>query len=242
MGNLINKKILIIGGSSGIGRKVAEMAAKEGADLIIVGRNKERLDEAGKMLLKLGHSVETYAADAHDELAMEELFGHLSGFDHLVSMVGDVMGGGFLKAAMKEIRHVIDSKFFSNVLIGKLAAGKIAKGGSMVFTSGTGGRAQHACGSYVGNLGINALVEGLAAELAPHARVNAVSPTWTVTPFWRDLSEEQLNTTKEQFEKNIPLKRTAKIEELAETYIFLMKNDFITGQHIAVDGGVMLGN
>jgi NAD(P)-dependent dehydrogenase (short-subunit alcohol dehydrogenase family) len=242
MSNLSNQTIVIIGGSSGIGLRVAELAAMAGARLIIAGRNAERLAAAKNKLMALGAHVDSQQLDAHDHQALEQWFSRLPGFDHLVSMVGDVMGGGFLQADMAEIRRVMESKFFTNIRIGQLAAGKLAAGGSLVFTSGTGGRAQHACASYVGNLGINALVQGLAAELAPHARANAVSPTWTLTPFWRDMPPAQLSQIKARFEQDIPLQRLASIDELATTYLFLLQNDFITGQHLAVDGGIMLGN
>ncbi len=241
MSELALRRVAIIGGSSGIGFQVAQLAAKEGADLVLIGRNSERLAVAKARLQTVGAIVETLVADAHDHPALEAMFAQLKPLDHLVSMVGDVMGGGFMEASMAEIRRVMESKFFTNVRIGQLAAEKIRPGGSLVFTSGTGGRAQNACASYVGNLGINALVEGLAVELAPTIRVNAVSPTWTVTPFWRDVPAEQVAATQQHFAKVIPLQRTAEIDELAQAYLFLMKNGFITGQHIAVDGGVMLG-
>lgn len=241
MKTLKNKSIVIIGGSSGIGRQVAEFASIEGAKLTIVGRNNDRLKETETALARNGAAVETIQCDAHDHQQLEILFSKLKPFDHLVSMVGDVMGGGFIGSELSEIRRVLESKFFTNVRIGQLAAEKVKEQGSLIFTSGTGGRAQDASGSYVGNLGINALVEGLAVELAPKVRVNAVSPTWTLTPFWRDLPTIQVEHIQNHFEQTIPLKRIAQIEELAMTYIFLMKNGFITGQHIAVDGGIMLG-
>lgn len=241
MSELKNRHIAIIGGSSGIGLRVAERAAEEGAKLILLGRNLPRLEEAQKQLQVLGAEVDIMAVDAHDHAALENVFAKLPALDHLVSMVGDVMGGGFLNASMAVIRHVMESKFFTNVKIGQLAAATLNPGGSLIYTSGTGGRAQDACASYVGNLGINALVEGLAVEMAPNRRVNAVSPTWTVTPFWRDVPTEQVIATQQRFNNAIPLKRTADIDELAQAYLFLMKNSFITGQHIAVDGGIMLG-
>lgn len=241
MSVLNGKTLAIVGGSSGIGLRVAELAAQEGAQLVLLGRNPERLKSAKHLLSQQTPHVSAVQVDAHDHAALEEVFASLPAFDHLVSMVGDVMGGGFIGADMKVIRHVIESKFFTNVRIGQLAAEKIREGGSLVFTSGTGGRAQHACASYIGNLGINALVEGLAAELAPRARVNAVAPTWTLTPFWRDVAKEQIAETKQHFETSIPLRRLASIDEIARTYLFLMSNGFITGQRIAVDGGIMLG-
>ncbi|MDZ4032841.1 SDR family oxidoreductase [Kluyvera ascorbata] len=242
MAALQTKTVVIIGGSSGIGFRVAQLAAQEGANLIIVGRNRERLTAARSELSQMGVAVMTHEADVHNADALEALFAVLPPFNHLVSMVGDVMGGGFLNAPMATIRHVMESKFFTNVRIGQLAATKLLPGGSLIYTSGTGGRAQDACASYVGNLGINALVEGLAVEMAPSVRVNAVSPTWTVTPFWRDMPAEQLEATRQRFAESIPLGRTATIDELAQAYLFLLQNDFITGQHIAIDGGIMLGS
>ncbi|HDG1684601.1 TPA: SDR family oxidoreductase [Kluyvera cryocrescens] len=242
MASLQQQTLMIIGGSSGIGLRVAEMAADAGANLIIIGRDPQRLAKAQAQLQPYGVTVVLHRVDAHDHNALTALFATQPEFDHLVSMVGDVMGGGFLNASMEAIRHVLESKFFTNVKIGQLAAKKLRTGGSLVFTSGTGGRAQDACASYVGNLGINALVEGLAVEMAPRVRVNAVSPTWTVTPFWREMPAEQLAATQQRFAQAIPLGRTASIDDLAQTYLFLLQNDFITGQHIAIDGGIMLGS
>lgn len=241
MNQLQGKTVAIIGGSSGIGRCVAALAAQAGANLVIVGRNAARLRAAQVELAAYGTHVQVYAVDAHDHEQLAGWFAQLDTVDHLVSMVGDVMGGGFVEASMAEIRRVMESKFFTNVRIGQLAASKVRAGGSLVFTSGTGGRAQNACASYVGNLGINALVEGLAVELAPQIRVNAVSPTWTPTPFWRDVPPAQVEATQQHFAAAIPLGRTARIEEIAAAYLFIMMNDFITGQQIAIDGGIMLG-
>jgi len=238
---LKGRRVVVIGGTSGIGLRVAERCAAEGATLVIAGRHPGRLAEATRQLQALGAEVTGAQLDAHDEVSVRTFFAQVGRFDHLVSMVGDVMGGGFLASDLDTIRHVIDSKFFANVRIAQLAAPLLNDGGSLVFTSGTGGRAQHACGAYVGNLGINALVEGLAAELAPRARANAVSPTWTLTPFWRDRPAEEKAATQAHFEQTIPLRRLASIDELARTYVFLMNNPFITGQHVAVDGGIMLG-
>lgn len=240
-----DRTIVIIGGSSGIGLRVAHQALAAGAGhLILGGRNRERLQQARDALSATGSGmsilVTTLEVDAHDAQSLQDFFTALPAFDHLVSMVGDAMGGGFLEADMALIRHVMESKFFTNVAIARHAAGKINHGGSLVFTSGTGGRAQHACASYVGNAGINALVEALGVELAPRARANAVSPTWTVTPFWRDLPDQQREAIRQRFNEAIPLGRTATMDEVAAAYVFLMSNDFITGQHLAVDGGVML--
>jgi NAD(P)-dependent dehydrogenase (short-subunit alcohol dehydrogenase family) len=97
--------------------------------------------------------------------------------------------------------------------------------------------------SYVANLSISALVQGLACELAPGVRANAVSPTLmgNSTSFWREVPADELEHAQTEFAETVPLKRTATSEEVASAYIHLMGNDFITGQVLPVDGGVMLG-
>jgi NAD(P)-dependent dehydrogenase (short-subunit alcohol dehydrogenase family) len=140
------------------------------------------------------------------------------------------------------MRHVLHSKFWTNWMIGRQAASKLCNGGSMTFTSGTGGRAQDISASYVANLALGAMVQGLAYELAPHIRVNAVAPTFmgTGTLFWRDMPAEELEKAQAAFSESVPLKRLGTVEEVASAYAHIMTNGFITGQVLAVDGGVML--
>jgi NAD(P)-dependent dehydrogenase (short-subunit alcohol dehydrogenase family) len=237
--NIRQKTVLVIGGSSGIGYEVARQTRALGARLTIVGRDQTKLAAAAG---KLGGTVKTAVLDAHDDAAQEEFFSKLTAVDHLVSMVGDSMAGGFLATTPETMRHVLHSKFWSNWLIGKHAAPKVRAGGSITFTAGTGGQAQEISASYVANLGIGALVQGLASELAPRVRVNAVSPTFMGkgTAFWKDMPPQELKKTIAGFTESVPLKRLATVEEVASAYVYLMGNDFITGQVLTIDGGVML--
>jgi NAD(P)-dependent dehydrogenase (short-subunit alcohol dehydrogenase family) len=114
------------------------------------------------------------------------------------------------------------------------------EGGSITFTAGTGGRPHEVSASYVANLGLGALVEGLAVEVAPSVRVNAVAPTFMDTPFWRAMSRAEFEDAASAFVQHVPLGRLATVDEVASAYIFLMTNAFVTGQVLAVDGGVML--
>jgi NAD(P)-dependent dehydrogenase (short-subunit alcohol dehydrogenase family) len=138
------------------------------------------------------------------------------------------------------MRHVLHSKFWTNWMIGRLAASKLREGGSITFTAETGGRPHDVSATYVANLGVGALVQGLAVELAPHIRVNAVAPTFMETPFWRDLPQDQLDAVKADVEERVPLRRLGTIDEVASAYVHLMTNGFISGQVLAVDGGVLL--
>jgi NAD(P)-dependent dehydrogenase (short-subunit alcohol dehydrogenase family) len=232
--------VLVIGGSSGIGFEIARQASAQGAELIITGRDNKKLETAAS---KFRGSVKSVALDAHDDEALEAFFATLQPVDHLVSMVGDSMAGGFLTTSPETMRHVLRSKFWANWMIGKHAAPKLRRGGSMTFTAGTGGRAQDISASYVANLGIGALVQGLASELAPDIRVNGVAPTFmgASTAFWRGVPADELQEAEVEFRRGVPLQRLGTVEEVASAYLHLMSNGFVTGQVLAVDGGVMLG-
>ncbi|HVI52488.1 MAG TPA: SDR family oxidoreductase [Candidatus Sulfotelmatobacter sp.] len=238
---LQDKTILIIGGSSGIGFSVATLAARAGAKLIVTGRDKAKLARATECLRAEGADVSSDALDAAKADDLTDFFRGVGPFDHLVSMAGGFMGGGFLDAPADVIRKAVEEKLFANLAIARLAAPSLTNGGSMVFTAGSGGRPHNASGAIVGNDAIRTLVQGLGVELAPRrCRANAVAPTWTPTPLWRHMSTEQVEATDKHFASLIPLGRTALTEEIASAYIFLMENAFVTGQTIAVDGGLTL--
>lgn len=237
---LRDSTVLVIGGSSGFGFKVAQLAAQAGARLIVTGRNLERLSVAVEQLKAGSAEVVGAQLDASNSEQLAAFFASMAPFDHLVSMAGGFMGGGFLGADLAVIRQAIEEKLFANLQIARLAAPRLKAGGSMTFTAGSGGRPQNASGAIIGNEAIRTMVRGLAVELAPHARANAVSPTWTRTPLWDHLPPAEVAATEHYFATTIPLQRTANIEEVASAYLFLMQNGFVTGQTIAVDGGIEL--
>jgi NAD(P)-dependent dehydrogenase (short-subunit alcohol dehydrogenase family) len=234
---LKGKTVVIIGGSSGIGLEVGVQARALGARLVLVGRSADKLKQAAA---RVGEGTTTFVGDAHDHSKLEDLFGRLPPFDHLVSLVGDTMAGGYLDAPLEVMRHVIESKFWTNLLIGRLAAKRVRDGGSLVFTSGIGARAHEASASYTANAALSCMVEGMASELAPRVRVNVVAPSFMDTALWRDSEREYVARRKEGFAAVAALKRTGTPEETAQAYVFLMTNTFSTGQTLKIDGGVML--
>jgi NAD(P)-dependent dehydrogenase (short-subunit alcohol dehydrogenase family) len=217
----------VIGGRSGIGAEVARRAAAAGAQLVLTGRDDAKLAAAAA---RIG-AARAEAFDAHDEPALTRFFARVGEVDHLVSMIGDSMSGGFLGTTPDTMRHVLASKFTTNWDIARLAAGRIRDGGSMTFTAGTGGRPHDTSASTVANLGIQAMVQGLAVEAAPGVRVNAVAPTFMDTQF---------EGIRAGFVPRVPLRRLGTVEEVADAYVFLMTASFVTGQVLAVDGGVSL--
>jgi NAD(P)-dependent dehydrogenase (short-subunit alcohol dehydrogenase family) len=236
-GALAGRTVLVIGGSSGIGFEIARQASEAGASVTITGRDERRLAAAARRL-----GAEARGLDAHDEAQLDSAFPELGPADHIVSMVGDSMAGGFLQTSPETMRHVLRSKFLANWMIGRHAARILADGGSLTYTSGTGGRPHEVSATYVANLGIGALVQGLAYEMAPRHRVNAVAPTFmgTATEFWRGMPAGELARQETGFAARVPLRRIATAGEVAAAYLLLMTSTFTTGQVLAVDGGIML--
>jgi len=234
---LEGKRVVVIGGSSGIGLAIGRQARAEGASLVITGRDPGKLSRAASAL---GGDTRSFVGDAHNHAILESLFASLPEFDHLVSMIGDTMAGGFLQTPIDTMRHVLHSKFWTNLLIARFAAPLVCDGGSMTFTSGSGVRAQEAAASYVANEALTAMAQGLGSELGPRVRVNVVAPAFMDTAFWRDKPREDIDARVRSFSQINPLGRLGTPEEVASAYIFLMVNTYTTGQVLQIDGGMML--
>jgi NAD(P)-dependent dehydrogenase (short-subunit alcohol dehydrogenase family) len=234
---LEDSKVVVIGGSSGIGLAIARQARAQGASLVIVGRDPVKLSTAAS---ELGGDVQGIVGDAHDHAALEKLIAALREHDHLVSMIGDTMAGGFLRTPLDTMRHVLHSKFWTNLLIARFAVPLVRDGGSMTFTSGSGVRAQDAAASYVANGALAAMAQGMGSELGPRVRVNVVAPAFMDTALWRAKPREDIDARIRSYSQVNPLGRLGTPEEVASAYIFLMTNTYMTGQVLQIDGGMML--
>lgn len=234
--SLNDKKVLIVGGTSGFGREVALQAKNAGAEVEVIGHTKKRVKDFQK------HNPEIFAKalNAQKETELKKFFEERAPYDHIISTLGGAMSGGFLDSPIETIRKTIEDKFFADLQLAKIASNYLNEQGSLIFTSGSGGHPSDTSGAIVGNSAINIMVQGLAVEMAPKYRVNAVSPTWTPTGLWRDLPNESVMKQVKDFSKNVPLRRVAQIAEVASGYIYLMENDFITGQILKIDGGIDL--
>ena len=234
--SLNGKTVVVVGGSSGIGLEVALQARAAGAAIVLIGRTPDKLASACKQI----EGALGFQGDAHDHAAFEKVMDGLPPFDHLAALIGDTMAGGFLSSPIPVMQHVLFSKFWTNLAIARLAARQIRDGGSIVLTSGSGVRAHEACASYTANLGIEAMVQGLASELGPRVRVNGVAPSFMDTALWRNKTREELDARIRSFSQLAPMGRIASVQDVAEAYIFLMTNPFTTGQMLNIDGGIML--
>ncbi|ABJ56851.1 SDR family oxidoreductase [Oenococcus oeni] len=238
--NLKKKKILIIGGSSGFGKEIAKEASQSGAQVSIVGHSLKNLEKAKKDFEKEKITISSENIDASDNNQLTDYFKKSGNFDHIISMLGGAMAGGFLNSSIAMIRKTIEDKFFADMELAKISTKYLNKKGSLILTAGSGGHPNDSSGAIIGNQAIKTMIQGLALELAPDFRANAIAPTWTPTGLWKELSKKQLEETSNQMSKAIPLQRVANLAEVASAYLFLMSNNLITGQTINIDGGYSL--
>jgi NAD(P)-dependent dehydrogenase (short-subunit alcohol dehydrogenase family) len=236
-----NKRVVIVGGSSGIGLAVAEEAASQGADVVIVSSSTERVQEAIK---SIGGEARGQAIDVSDEKAVESFFTNLGGFDHLVFTAGDSLRLNELaKTDLKQARRAFELRYWSALATVKYGSPQIRKGGSIVLTTGVAGRRPLSgwviTASVLGT--IEALTRALAIELAP-IRVNAVCPGVVRTNLWQNMnmSSEEREQIFESVGKRLPVGRVGEAHDIAQAYLFLMQEEFGTGQTVVVDGGTVL--
>lgn len=232
---LNNKKIVIVGGSSGIGLASAKKAVDQGANVIIVSRSNEKLDQAKK---EIGSDVAAYAADMTDENEMKELFAKIGTFDHLVVTAGTATYGNFLETEVSEARDLFDHKFWGQYITTKYGVPRLSEEGSVTLFSGVvafkamvGSAALGAVNASIANLG-----QTLALELAP-IRVNVVSPGIIDTPSRYGMAEDERKEFYQDMANQLPLKRVGQSEDVADSVIYLMKNSFVTGEIVHNEGG-----
>jgi len=234
-----NKRVVIIGGSSGIGLAVAEEAASQGADVVIVSSKAERVQEA---IQSIGGNVRGEAVDVFDEKSVESFFTNIGAFDHLVFTAGESLQLHELADTdLRQARHAFELRYWAALAAVKYGSPHIRKGGSIVLTTGVAGRRPHkgwavaasVCGT------IEALTRALAVELAP-IRVNAVSPGVVRTNLWQNMSADEREQLFESVGKRLPVGRVGEAHDIAQAYLFLMQEGFSTGQTVVVDGGTVL--
>jgi NAD(P)-dependent dehydrogenase (short-subunit alcohol dehydrogenase family) len=237
--NLDAKRIVVLGGSSGIGLAVAQAAAREGATVAIASSRKGRIDEA---LATLPADTEGHVLDLADGDATQALFARLGGFDHLVFTAGETPQLGSLATMdVDAARRFFALRYWGAFCAAKYGSSNIRKGGSIVFTSGIAGqrpRAGWALGASI-CAAMEGLTRALAVELAP-IRVNIVSPGLVRTPLWSSMTEVDRKALYHETAGRLPVGHVGDAEDIAEAYLYLMQQGYSTGQVLVVDGGAVL--
>ncbi|MDX8517438.1 SDR family oxidoreductase [Mesorhizobium dulcispinae] len=242
MATLAGKKIIVVGGSSGIGFGVAAAALESGAEVVIVGRSADKLKAAGKRLAGAGR-VTGVAADMANEADVARLFDTAGAFDHLAATAGTPPPNfPIVETDMAFVRQFVDSKLVGAVMLAKHSMRTLKAGGSMTFTSGINkDRPPIPGGSVVSAIAgsFSYFARALALELAP-TRVNIVSPGWVDTEMWDEIVGQAKVGYFDQMGARIPVGRVATPADVAPAYLYLMQNEFMTGETIHIDGGQRL--
>jgi NAD(P)-dependent dehydrogenase (short-subunit alcohol dehydrogenase family) len=234
-----NKRVVILGGSSGIGLAVAEQAASQGAEIVIASSNAERVQRAVE---SFGGSAQGQALDLSDEQAVETFFTKLGAFDHLAFTAGDSLHLQDLATTdLKQARRAFELRYWAVLAAVKYGSKNIRKGGSIVLTTGIAGQRPHkgwviaasVCGA------VEALTRSLALDLAP-IRVNAVSPGIVRTNLWQNMTVAEREQLYERVGNSLPVGRVGEPHDIAQAYLFLMQEGYGTGQTLVVDGGTVL--
>jgi NAD(P)-dependent dehydrogenase (short-subunit alcohol dehydrogenase family) len=237
---LDGKRIVVLGGSSGIGFATAQAAAREGASVVIASSRKTRVDHA---LAALPAGAEGHVLDVADADATKNLFARLGGFDHLVFTAGETLQLGSLASTdVAMARRAFELRYWGAYIAAKYGSGSIRAGGSIVFTSGLGGQ-RPPQGGWTVVASVCAAMEGLtralAVELAP-IRVNVVAPGLVKSPLWAGMTEADRELLYRQRAEKLPVRHVGEPKEIAEAYLYLMRQSYGTGQVVVVDGGAML--
>jgi NAD(P)-dependent dehydrogenase (short-subunit alcohol dehydrogenase family) len=235
---LENKKIVVVGGSSGMGLATAKNLAEAQAHVVIASRSAEKLARAKTYI---GKPVETRALDIREERQVADFFRSLGAFDHLVIAAADAVLGPFLDLDIQTAQDFFNSKFWGAYRVARYGAPHLRRDGSITFFSGAAsqrGTPGLSAGSAI-NAAIEALDRTLAVELAP-IRVNTVAPGLVETPVWLGImGEEQKQALFKDAAAKLPLKRIGTAEEIAHTVRYLIENTYTTGSVLFPDGGYL---
>jgi NAD(P)-dependent dehydrogenase (short-subunit alcohol dehydrogenase family) len=236
-GFLTGQRVLILGGSAGIGLAVAQAAAAEGAVVVIASSQPARVAHA---LRSLPAGSEGYPLNLTDEPQIQAFFAQCGAFDHLVFTAGDALHLHALEATeLPAARQAFAVRYFGALAAIKYALPYLQARGSVVLTSGIAAvrpvRDWAVGASLCGAM--ESLTRALAVELAPR-RVNAVSPGLVRTELWADNPHRE--TLYAQLEQQLLVGYTAEASQIAQTYLYLLRQPYVTGQVCVVDGGYVL--
>ena len=235
---LLEQTVVVIGGSAGIGLETARRARAEGANLILTGRNSERLQLAAAEL----EALSTAAFDANDPASLERFFRDLPAtVDHVMVTAGQPHYGRLLDMDFEQARSALDTHLLQMLQVARNAVHKVRPSGTLLFMGGVGGRRTRVGLGIVSTVtaALPALTASLALELAP-IRVNLIAAGFVDTPLSASLLGDELDNRRNQLRATLPIRRVVTPADVAALAVHIMSNTALTGATYDVDGGQQL--
>ena len=237
--DLHEQRVVVLGGTSGIGFATAKAAADRGAEVTVVS---SRPASVSRALADLPPGTRGKAADLTDTAQVSRLFEDLGSIDHLVFTAGEPLALMSLDTLdLDKAREFFTLRYFAALWAVRSSIPHLRPGGSITLTTGIASHrpgpgwavAASICGA------VESLTRALAVELAP-IRVNAVSPGVVRSPLWASMTP----ASREQFYRDtaasLPAGRVGEVDEIAQAYLFCLTQPFATGSILTVDGGAVL--
>ncbi|RQT62185.1 short chain dehydrogenase [Burkholderia cepacia] len=228
-----DQKVLVVGGSSGIGEATARAFAEAGATVTIASRDAARLAASKD---RIGYGVSTGVMDITDDASVRAFLDSAGEFDHVVVSAAQTATGPVRGLELDDAYAAMDSKFWGAYRVAR--AVRILQGGSLTFVSGflSVRPSKNSVLQGAINAALESLARGLALELAP-VRVNTVSPGLIATPLWSKIDAEARNRMYEGAAARLPAGRVGQPEDVANAVLYLASTPYATGSTVLVDGG-----
>jgi NAD(P)-dependent dehydrogenase (short-subunit alcohol dehydrogenase family) len=236
--SLKDKRVLVIGGGSGIGLGIARGAAREGAKVMIASRDAAKIAEAAKNV-----GATSAVLDASKEENIAQFFKEHSGFDHIAFTAGEwesIVPGPLADLDLAKAADRLTTRFWGAIAVAKHGAILLPPGGSYTLTNGMLAHRPMKGMPIItaGARAMEGLTIGLAVDLAP-VRVNCVCPGLIETEMWANFPEGYRNMLTAMTQRQL-VPRPGNTDEAGEAYLTCMRNSFMTGQVLKIEGGVAL--
>jgi NAD(P)-dependent dehydrogenase (short-subunit alcohol dehydrogenase family) len=225
----------LIGGSAGIGLETARRARQEGAEVVLVGRDPERLKQAARDV----DASSTAAFDAFDAAAIKQFFDGLPDpIDHVLVTAGGPKYVPLLEMTAADVNEALGGHVVQSLDVARSAAPRMRPGGSLLIMGGTGGRKiSRDLGLFSAATAVlPPFTAALALQLAP-VRVNLIAAGFVDTPLSASLLGDRLEARREELRTTLPIGRVVGPDDVAALAVHLMTNTALTGATYDIDGG-----
>jgi NAD(P)-dependent dehydrogenase (short-subunit alcohol dehydrogenase family) len=232
---LAGQTVVVIGGSAGIGLETARRARREGADVVLAGRNPERLEQAALEV----DAASSAAFDATDPTALKRFFDGLPDpIDHVLVTAGGPHYVPLLEMTADQVREALSDHALLGLEVARNARGRMRPGGTLLLIGGTGGRKiSRELGIFSAATAVlPPFVAALALQLAP-VRVNLIAAGFVDTPLSASLLGDGLDARREELRAKLPIGRVVGPEDVAALAVHIMANTALTGATYDIDGG-----